>query len=530
MGRRFDLIIKGGEILDGTGAGPFRADIGIAGNRIVSTGNLGGDETEHIINAAGLSVCPGFIDMHGHSDISILADGRAYSLAAQGVTTQVIGCCGFSAAPLQGEYAREYLDEVLREYGLDLRWSSLPEYIRIVEKSGVSINLIPLIGQGNIRGSVMDYNAEPADPEKLRRMGALLVEALKQGGWGLSTGLIYSPGCFAKENEIAELSANLDGLAPFYASHLRSESDTLIEAVTEALNIGKKAGVRVEISHLKAAYSGNWGKVNTALKLLEEANAAGQEAGCDVYPYSASCTGLSSVMPEWFMEGGLEKFLTRLRDPSAREKAKSGMSHGFTRDWSKTMISSVLLEKNKFCEGMRVSEYARSVGKEPEDAVMDLLLEEECVVSAIYFSMCEEDVEAVIKHPLSVIGSDSEARCPEGVLGRGKPHPRTYGTFPRVIAKYVRERSALTLPEAVRKMTSMTAERLGLKDRGQIRENYMADIVVFSPGDIKDTADFIDPKRFPDGIKAVIVNGVPVVYENEHTGAMPGSVLKRNGR
>jgi len=471
-------------------------------------------------------VAPGFIDIHSHSDYTVLIDPRVESKVRQGVTTEVVGNCGSSAAPMNTEvraYRERYMRASLGE-DFEFNWETMAEYMALIDASGASFNVVPMVGQGTIRQNVMGYeNREPTRSE-LEAMKGLVAEALEDGAWGMSTGLIYTPSTFAKTDEIVELAKVLRGHDGVYFSHIRGEGETLLEAVEEAVEIGERAGVPVQIAHFKASGKAYWGKTKDSLRLVEEGRRKGVDVTFDQYPYVASSTGLSALMPHWAQEGGADRLLERLGDPEIRRKIRDGPAT-VTRDWASVLIASA--KNHPQHEGKTVAEVAELEGKEEMDAVFDLLIAEDAHVAIVSFGMSEEDVRRVMRSPFGMVGSDGRAVAPRGVLGRGKPHPRYYGTFPRVIGHYVRE-GVITLQEAVRKMTSAPAQRLGLRNRGLLREGFKADIAVFDPANVKDEATFVDPHRFASGIPYVFVNGTLVVDNGEHTGALPGKALRKN--
>jgi len=521
----FDLIIEGGAILDGSGNPWFRADVGIVDDHIGAIGHLDGAKAEYRIDAGGLMVAPGFIDMHSHSDFTLLVDPRAESKIRQGVTTEVVGNCGSSAAP-QNEEVRSYREKFMRSrLGEDFQfdWETMAEYMAKLEAQGIALNVAPLVGHGTIRQNVMGFEDRAPTPGELEEMKRLTAEAMEAGAWGLSTGLIYPPGCYAKTEEIIELAKVAAQYGGIYASHIRGEGDTLLDAVREAIEIGEKAGLPVEISHFKASGKQNWGKTRESLRLVEEARRRGIDVTVDQYPYTASSTGLSAYLPHWIHIGGADAMLERLRNLEDRRRIKEEVGD---RDWSIIMV--VVSQRHPEYEGLRVTEIAEKMGKEPVEAVMDLLLEDEGQTWIVAFGMSEEDVQRVMRSPYMMVGSDGRAISPHGVLGKGKPHPRYYGTFPRILGRYVRELGVITLEEAVRKMTSAPARRLGLWDRGLIRPGFKADIVIFNPETVIDKATFMEPHQYPEGIEYVIVNGTVVIDEGEHTGALPGRVLRRS--
>ncbi|MEM4482395.1 MAG: D-aminoacylase [Candidatus Methanomethylicia archaeon] len=529
----FDLLIVGGKIFDGTGNPWFYGDIGVLNDKISFIGSAKGMDAKIIIDARGLAVSPGFIDMHSHSDLELLVDGRAISKIHQGVTLEVVGNCGSSAAPLN-DLMKVYMEKfVLPEFEgqIKLDWSTMGEYFNKLEKGGISVNVASHVGHSTVRSYVMGFvNREPTRNE-LDEMKRLVAEAMMDGAVGLSTGLIYPPSCYAKTEEIIELAKVVAQYGGIYASHIRGEGATLLEAVKEAIRIGEEAGIPVEISHFKASGKLNWGKIRDAAKLIEEARNRGVDVTADQYPYIASSTSLSALLPDWAHEGGAEKLLERLKNPEDLIKIKAHLEGYSKREpdyWDRIMIS--YLEKNKQFLGKTISEISRILGLNPVDTVIKLLLDEESRVSHISFGMCEEDVEFAMKLPWVMVGSDGSAVAPEGVLGKGKPHPRYYGTFPRVLGVYSRERKIISLEQAIRKMTYLPAWRLGFRDRGIIREGAYADIVVFNPETVKDNAIFTDPHQLPTGIIHVIVNGVPVVFNGKHTGAKPGRVLRKHIR
>ena len=521
----FDIIIKNGRIVDGTGNPWYKADVGISGDRVESIGDLSGAGYGRMIDAKGLVVAPGFMDIHSHSDYVTLLDPRVESKIRQGVTTEVVGHCGSSAAPMN-EAVREHREKYMRRSlsdDFEFNWETMADYLDLVDAQGASYNVAALVGHGTVRQNVMGYEDRAPTEADLEEMKGLVAAAMEDGAWGLSTGLIYIPGVFAETEELIELTKVVAEHGGLYFSHIRGEGETLLEAVEEAIRIGGEAGVPVQIAHFKASGEPHWGKTVDSLRLVAEGRARGVDVTFDQYPYIASSTGLSALLPHWAQEGGADVLLERLRDPATREKIKAADWRAITADLSSIMIARA--KNNTQYEGMRVTEIAEKEGKEPRDAVFDLLLAEDAQVQIVAFGISEEDVRRVMRSPYGMVGSDGRAVSPHGVLGGGKPHPRFYGTFPRVIGHYVRE-GVLSLQEAVRKMTSAPALRLGLKDRGLLREGYKADITVFDPATVKDEATFIDPHQFASGIPYVIVNGTVVIDESKHTGELPGVALK----
>ena len=521
----YDMLIEGGRVIDGSGNPWLKADVGVIGDRIEAIGRLAGADAARRIGAKGHVVAPGFIDIHSHSDYTVLIDPRVESKVRQGVTTEVVGNCGSSAAPMNAEvraYRERYMRASLGE-DFEFNWETMAEYMALVDASGASFNVVPMVGQGTIRQNVMGYeNREPTRSE-LEAMKGLVAEAMEDGAWGMSTGLIYPPSTFAKTDELVELARVLKEHDGVYFSHIRGEGETLLEAVEEAVEIGERAGVPVQIAHFKASGKAYWGKTKDSLRLVEEGRRKGVDVTFDQYPYIASSTGLSALMPHWAQEGGADRLLERLRDPEIRRKIRDGPAT-VTRDWASVMIASA--KNHPQYEGKTVAEVSELEGKEEMDAVFDLLIAEDAQVAIVSFGMSEEDVRRVMRSPFGMVGSDGRAVAPRGILGRGKPHPRYYGTFPRVIGRYVRE-GVISLQEAVRKMTSAPAQRLGMRDRGLLREGYKADIAVFDPANVKDEATFVDPHRFASGIPYVFVNGTLVVDNGEHTGALPGKALRK---
>jgi len=518
----FDLIIKAGLICDGSGKEPYPGDIGIKDGRIAGLGDYNYNDGEEVVLAPGQVIAPGFIDMHGHSEIALLINPSADSKIQQGITTEVFGNCGMAPAPLLGEYREEVLPDLEKEYQTKITWTTFAEYCRELEHVQPAINAVPLIGQGNIRGAVYGFKAGDADPQQLQEMRNILGQGLKEGGAGVSTGLIYSPGSYTSTEEIINLLKGMD--CRFYSSHIRDEGAGLLQSVEEAIAIGRVLGARVEISHLKASGRPNWGKSREALALIDQAVKEGLPVGCDVYPYLASSTGLSAFLPNWAKIGTKAEYLGRLANPEIREKIKAELPD---REWTNVVITEVWGNSNRDIPGKSIAQIAEDRSAGEKDTILNLLLEEDGDVGMIHFSMCEEDLIEIIKSPHSCFGSDSTARTPKGLLGQGLPHPRTYGTFPKILAEYVREKGILSLGQAIHKMTGLTAERLGFSDRGKIAPGYWADMVVFDPNDIKDRAGYLNPHQFPQGILCVLVNGRVTVWKGELTGSRAGKILLR---
>ncbi len=536
-----DLIILGGKVVDGAGNPWFKADIGVREGRITEIGNLRGEGADEVIDAEGLIVSPGFIDMHSHSDITIPFNPYMDSSIMQGITTTVVGNCGISPAPVNSEREdtlKSYLKQFLPpQLSIEFKWKSFREYLEWENIRGVSCNVAHLVGHGTIRIAVMGMDAREPEENEMEEMRKLVDEAMASGAFGLSSGLIYPPGVYCKKGELIELAKVVSKYDGIYASHIRGEGKTLVDALLEAIKVGEEAKVPVQISHHKAAGRQNWGKTEKTLSIMEEARERGVDVTCDVYPYTAGMTSLITLLPPWAHEGGIENLLRRLGNDVYRQKIRDDMIKGFEGwesfvkeyGWENIYLSSVKSEKNRRFEGKSFSEIKELMGAVDEyRALFDIIVEEEGCATMIVFQMNEEDVKRVISNHLSMFSTDSWSVSPKGELGRGKPHPRFYGTYPRVFKKYVREEKILTLEEAVRKMSSFPAQKLGLKDRGMVREGFWADIVVFDIRRVADRATYDNPHQYPDGIEYVIVNGKVVVERGVHKLTLPGKVLFRS--
>ncbi len=542
----YDLLIRGGRVLDGSGNPWFRAEVGIEDGRISDLMRAGASASGEEIDARGMVVCPGFIDIHSHSDIVLLVNPRAESKVHQGVTTEVIGNCGDSAAPAKGE-AAESTRRALAEHGLELGWSSFSEYLNRLGEQGVSVNVAALVGHGTVRKIILGYEDRQPEEMEMAEMRGLVAEALEAGAFGLSSGLVYPPGRYAETWELVELCRVVAEHGGLYATHVRGERETLIEAVKEAIKIGEEAGVPVQISHHPAKI-GAWGRSRETLSLIDEARARGLDITCDLHTYLAGSTGLSALLPPWAQEGGTERMMERLRDPEARRRIVMDMMEerapgpgpcGLVKRgmWDRILLSSC--RTNRGLIGRSIDEIARLWGLTPFEAYFKLLLEEEASGSIMGYYYDEGDIRAVLSHPTSMIGSDGYALAPYGPLGGGLRHPRSYGAFPMIFRKYVRGEGmeplgdmggrVLTMEEAVRKMTSLPAQRLGILDRGLLRIGMRADLVVLNPERVRDTATYLAPYQYPEGIEYVIVNGEVVIRRGMHTGALPGKVLRRPG-
>ncbi|HEV8131248.1 MAG TPA: D-aminoacylase [Acidobacteriota bacterium] len=526
----YDLIIRGGRIVDGAGNPWFSGDVAVSADRIAKIGKID-SKAKRIIDARGLVVCPGFIDMHSHSDTSLLVDGNAESKIRQGVTTEILGE-DRSVAPMRGMALRDKPSYGRFQVALD--WHDFDGYFAGLLKKGISVNVGSYVAGGQLRLCVMGADNRPPSAKELEEMKALVDQSMRQGALGLSTGMIYPPNSYASTNELIELARVAAKYGGIYASHIRNEGNTLMESLQEAITIGEKAGLPVQIFHFKVAGENNWGRMPEAVKLIEAARARGIDVHANQYPYIAGMTGLSTMLPQWAQEGGTTKMVLRLKNAGERQRIRKDIEAGNNvqqlRDWDRVLIAETHRANNKQYEGHTLAETARMRGQNPVDAIMDLLLEEDGIVGAIFFIMKEEDVRYAMQQPWVSVGSDGTAVKPEGVLGQGKPHPRWYGTFPRILGKYVRDEKVLKLEDAVRKMTSLGAQQLGIRDRGLLREGKFADIVVFDPDRVADRATFAQPHQYPVGIEYVIVNGGVVIEKGKHTGARPGKIVYGPGR
>jgi N-acyl-D-amino-acid deacylase len=523
-----DLVFEGASICDGTGSPLFVTDLAIKDDRIARIADCSELESIARLDCRGLIVAPGFIDMHGHSDETLLVLPSADSKIRQGITTEVGGNCGTSPAPLAGMGLRERQDDLRRHYNLEPAWTDFHGFFSELERAQPSLNFCCLAGLGTIRSALDAIAPEPLESEGRTRAQRLVREACEQGAIGVSSGLIYSPGNAADTEELIALaSAATAGGSPLYATHLRSEGDMLLEAVDEALEVGRHAQCAVQLSHHKASRRRNWGKVHDSLARAEQARTLGLDVVLDQYPYTASSTSLEVILPNDVRVGSRDEVASRLADRRYAALVAARVELDYGGRWHEVFVSAVSSLKNRKYEGMSIAEVASAMGCTPVAAALRLLTDEKLDVAAIYFTMCEDDVKTVLSYQYTAIGTDASVRANTGPTSSGKPHPRAFGTFPRIFKRYVRERPVLSLPEAVRRATSLAAQRLGLRQRGLLATEYFADLVVFDPKRIADTATYVDPHRYPDGIAHVMVNGKLVVRDGTVTGIRTGRVLRR---
>lgn len=535
-----DLLIKNGKIIDGTGNPWYKADVGVRDRKIQVIGKLGNIDAKKTINALGNFITPGFIDAHSHGDFNTLIYRDLENIIHQGITTIIAGQCGSSPAPLSDlirEEAQRISDISLPEgVELKLTWSSFDEYLKEEEKYSLGANVAHLVGHGAIRAAVLGYQSSSPTSDELGKMRELTMEAMTSGAYGMSTGLIYPPGIYAKTDEITDLAKVVSRYGGIYASHIRGEGKTLIKALEEAIKIGFEADIPVQISHHKIASKALWGSSITTLDMLESAREKGLDITLDQYPYKAGSTSLMTLLPPWAHDGGRVKALERLREPALRSRMKSDIEKGIEGwenfagelGWDNVYVTSVKTDENKAIEGMNLAEIKEYRGAADEfKALYEILLEEEGAAGMVIFYGEEEDVKRIMKHPLHMVGTDAGCCTVEGPFCRGKPHPRHYGTYPKILGRYVREEGLIRWEEAIRKMTSFPAQRFGLLGRGILRPGMWADITIFNPKTVIDKSTYEEPHQFPEGITYVLVNGVITIEEGKYTKIRGGKTLRK---
>jgi N-acyl-D-amino-acid deacylase len=523
-----DVILKDGLIVDGTGSSPFSTDIAFARDRIVRIADCSEHEALMQFDCRGLVITPGFVDMHSHSDEVLLVVPTADSKIRQGITTEVGGNCGFSPAPLLDVALEEKRDEMRRHYDAEPTWNNFAGFFAALEQAPPALNFCCLVGLGTVRSALGELGLAPLDPDATVRAQALVREACEQGAIGVSSGLIYPPGRSADTDELIALASSAASAgSALYASHIRSEGSGLLEAVDEALDVGRLSGCAVQLSHHKASGRRNWGKVHDTLAHVDRARDRGLDVILDQYPYKASSTGLDVILPADVNVGTRDAVAQRLSDPPYAAIVAARVELEYAGRWHEVLIASVGSDHNRRFEGQTVADIATATGQTPVGAALRLLVEEKLDVAAIYFTMCEDDVRTVLSYRHTSIGTDASARATYGATARGKPHPRSFGTFPRIFKRYVRDVGLLTLQEAVRRATSLGATRLGLRDRGTLSVGSFADAVVFNKDLIADTATYMHPHCYPEGIVHVFVNGELAVRDGTLTGLRPGRILRK---
>jgi dihydroorotase/N-acyl-D-amino-acid deacylase len=534
----YDVLITNGRIVDGTGAPWYRGDVAISGDRIAAIGTLTGAAARLKVDATNLVVSPGFIDLLGQSEFNVLVDGRAASKVLQGVTTEVTGE-GSSIAPLNERMVKDGLANATY-FGITQDWRTLADYFRRLElRSKTAINVATFVGAGGVRNFVVGKDDRPATPAELETMKRLVAQAMQQGALGLSTSLQYVPDRFASTDEIVELAKVAARFGGVYFSHQRSESGKIFESLDEVFAIAERANIPAEVWHLKTAYKANFGKMPEVLRRIEAARGRGLDVSANQYPYTRASNGLDACLPLWVREGGLEKMLARLNDPAQRERIRKDMDDANAATWENqwygsgggdgVMVSTVLNPALRKYEGMTLTEIGKATGKDPRDAVMDLVVADKGESSVIISIMTEDDVRTALKHPLVGVGTDSGAKAEDGKLSESKSHPRAWGSFPRILGHYVRDEHLLPLEEAIRKMTSKAAARVHLNDRGILRPGMKADITVFDPATIRDIATFENPNHYSVGVKQVFVNGRRVLADGVMTAERSGRPLRGPG-
>jgi len=531
----FDIVITNGHIIDGTGSPWYSGDIGIRDGHIAAIGNLASSPRKRTIDAAGKVVAPGFIDMLGQSEVTILVDPRLPSKIFQGITTEITGE-GSSIAPLN--------DSIIQSdrsgydyYKITPDWRTFRQYFARLEKQGMGINLASYVGATQVRRMVLgDADVQPT-PAQLEQMRSLVREAMKDGAVGVSTSLEYAPAPYAKTDELIALAAEASQFGGIYATHMRNESESVLESIDEALRIGREAHIPVEVWHIKVAGKANWGRMPEVVAKINAARAAGSDVTADTYAYTAWSNDFSAFIPAWAHDGGTAKMVERLKDPATRARIRKDMltpSNQWDNEWQEIpgpeaiMITQVQKPELMPLQGERISEIAKLWNEDPIDTILDFLIQDPASSVAV-FGMSQPDVTLALQQPWVSIDNDSEGTSPDGLLGRAHPHPRAYGTFPRILSKYVREEKALTLEDAIRKFAALPAQRMRLTDRGVLKAGMWADVVIFDPARVRDRATFDEPNQLSEGMEYVLVNGAPVIDQGKMTGALPGKVLRGAG-
>ncbi len=534
--RPFDLVIINGHIVDGTGSPWYSGDIGIRDGRIAAIGNLSEATRKRTIDAQGRVIAPGFIDMLGQSETTILVDPRLPSKIFQGITTEVTGEGG-SIAPLNDTII-EADRPGYEHYKINPDWRTFRQYFARLEKQGMGINLASYVGATQVRRMVLgDADVQPT-PEQLEKMKALVRDAMHDGAVGVSTSLMYAPAPYAKTEELIALAAEASKFGGLYATHMRDESDSVLESIDEAVRIGREAHIPVEIWHFKVAGKNNWGRMPELIARVNKARAEGTDVEADTYAYTAWFNSMSAFVPAWAHDGGDAKLIERLKDPVSRARIRKDMetpAKDWDNEWQEisgpqdVMVSVVQNPALKQFQGKRLTDVAKAWNKDPMDTLFDLLIEDKAFTACAVFGMSEPDVALALQQPWMSIDNDSSGTSPDGILGEEHPHPRAYGTFPRILRKYVREEKKLTLEDAIRKFSALPAQRMRFVDRGVLRAGMWADVVIFDPETIRDVATFDDPNQLSQGMEFVLVNGVPVIENGKMTGALPGRVLRGAG-
>ncbi|MFY9645105.1 MAG: D-aminoacylase [Terriglobales bacterium] len=532
----FDLVITNGHIIDGTGSPWYSGDIGIRDGRIAAIGNLSGAARKRTIDAEGKVVAPGFIDMLGQSEVTILVDPRLPSKIYQGITTEITGEGG-SAAPLNDTIVANDRP-AYAHYKVSPDWRTFREYFARLEKQGMGINLASYVGATQVRRIVLgDADVQPT-AEQLDKMKALVRDAMRDGAVGVSTALEYAPAPYAKTEEIIALASEASKFGGIYATHMRNEGSSVLEAIDEAVRIGREAHIPVEIWHFKVAGKPNWGHMAESIARVNQARAEGIDVSANTYAYTAWFNSMSAFVPPWAHDGGDAKLIERLKDPAMRARIRKEMeipSKDWDNEWQEiggpedVMIGVVQNPELKKFQGKRLSEVAKELNEDARDALFDILIQDKGFTDCAVFGMSEPDVALALQQPWVSIDNDSSGTSPEGLLGEEHPHPRAYGTFPRILRKYVREEKKLTLEDAIRKFSALPAQRMRLTDRGVLKQGMWADVVVFDPATVRDLATFDDPNRLSEGMQYVLVNGVPVIENGKMTGSLPGKVLRGKG-
>ena len=534
--RSFDVIIRGGTIYDGTGRPGVKGDVGINGDRIAAIGNLSRAKAPIIVDATGLAVAPGFINMLSHSEESLIIDGRSIGEIKEGITTQIFG--EFSMGPLNERMKRQ-LREEQGDVKYDITWSTLAEYLTWLEKRGISQNIASFIGAPTIREYVIGLEDKPPTPAQLEEMRELVRREMEQGALGVTTALIYPPAYFAKTEELIELCKVAAKYKGKYTTHMRSEGNQFLEGIQETIRISREAGLPAEIYHLKASGAPNWPKMDQAIKMIEEARRQGVKLTADMYTYPAGGTGLDAAMPPWVFDGGAEAAYKRLQDPETRKKIADAVRTP-TNEWEnlyllagspdRILLASFKSDALKPLTGKTLAEVARMRGKDPVETIMDLVLEDRSRIGTIYFLMSEDNIKNQIRQPWVSFGSDAASMATEGVFIKSSTHPRSYGNFARLLGKYVRDEKVISLAEAIRRLSGLPATNLELDHRGFLKGGMFADVVVFDPQTIADRATFENPHQYAVGVRDVFVNGIQVLKDGEHTGAKPGKALWGPGK